>query len=114
MTGKKREAISSSESFEQANLSDMSRQTQRARTKSAFRSDLRTASPTPSLWSSSDISDGGAVPVQVVVNKSGAELAVERHKAHGSMIMATIATVGMPSLPMYAETRAAGTRSHGT
>jgi hypothetical protein len=91
MTGKKREAISSSESFEQANLSDMSRQTQRARTKSAFRSNLRTASPTPSLWSSSDISDGGAVPVQVVVNKSGAELAVERQKAHGSMIMAAIA-----------------------
>ncbi len=46
MTGKKREAISSSESFEQANLSDMSRQTQRVRTKSAFRSNLRTASPT--------------------------------------------------------------------
>jgi hypothetical protein len=89
--GKKREATSSSESFEQANLSDMNRQTQRARTKSAIRSDLRTASPTPSLWSSSDISDGGAVPVQVVVNKSGAELAVERQRAHGSLIMATIA-----------------------
>jgi hypothetical protein len=90
-TGKKREAISSGESFEQANLSDMNRVMQRAKTKSTFRSDLRTASPTPSLWSSSDISDGGAVPVQVVVNKSGAELAVERQKAHGSMIMATIA-----------------------
>ena len=29
--------------------------------------------------------------MQVVVNKSGAELAVERQKAHGSMIMAAIA-----------------------
>ena len=94
-TGKKREAISSGESFEQANFSDMNRHMQRLKTKSAFRSDLnlRTASPVPSssMWSGSDNSDGGAMPVQVVVNKSAAELAVERQKAHGGMVMANIA-----------------------
>ena len=91
MTGKTREPISSGESFAQANLRSMNRQTQRANTMAAFRSDLRTASPGPSMWSGSDNSDGGAVPVQVVVNKSAEQLAVDRQKAHGGLLMAQIA-----------------------